>query len=62
MTPQEFKQKRKELNLTQKKLAKELGLSEINGDVYVRRVENGGCKPSNLFTKCFQLFFEKFSR
>ena len=56
LTPQQFKQKRKELNLTQKQLAKELGLSEKSGDVYIRKVENGRCEPSGLLLRCFDLF------
>jgi len=41
MTPQEFKQHRKSLNLTQNQLAKELGLSEKNGSRTIRRIESG---------------------
>jgi transcriptional regulator with XRE-family HTH domain len=56
MTPKQFKQTRKDLNLTQRQLAKELGLSEKNGDVYIRKVENGRCEPSGLLIKCFELY------
>tara|TARA_R110002126_G_scaffold83042_5_gene203056 strand:+ start:1306 stop:1491 length:186 start_codon:yes stop_codon:yes gene_type:complete len=59
MTPQQFKQTRKDLNLTQKQLAKELGLSEKNGDVYIRKVENGRCEPSELLIRCFELYCER---
>ena len=52
----QFKRVRKDLNLTQRQLAKELGLSEKNGDVYIRRVENGRCEPSGLLIKCFELY------
>ncbi len=58
MTPKQFKQARKDLNLTQRQLAKELGLSEKNGDVYIRKVENGGCEPSGLLIRCFELFLK----
>lgn len=56
MTPQQFKQTRKDLKLTQRQLAKELGLSEKNGDVYIRKVENGRCEPSGLLLKCFEFY------
>ena len=56
MNAQKFKQTRKDLNLTQRQLAKELGLSEKNGDVYIRKVENGRCEPSGLLIKCFELY------
>ena len=49
--PRRFKQTRKDLNLTQRQLAKELGLSEKNGDVYIRKVENGRCEPSGVFDR-----------
>ena len=39
MTPQQFKQTRKDLNLTQKQLAIKLGLSEKNGGNHIRRRE-----------------------
>jgi predicted transcriptional regulator len=56
MKPQDFKQSRKDLGLTQRQLAKELGLSEKNGGVYIRRVENGKCQPSGLLIRCFELY------
>ena len=56
MTPQEFKSNRKKLNLTQRRLAAELGLSKKNGDVYIRKVENGRGNPSGLLIKCFELY------
>ena len=58
MKPLQFKKIRKDLNLTQRQLAKELGLSEKNGDVYIRKVENGRCEPSGLLIKCFELYCE----
>ncbi len=57
MTPQQFKQTRKALNLTQRQLAKELGLAE-NGDVYIRKVENGRGEPSGLLLRCLELYVE----
>ena len=59
MTPQQFKQKRKELNLTQEQLANELGLSPKNGSRQIRGIESGERKPSNLLLRCFELLFEK---
>ena len=58
MTPQEFKQIRKELNLTQKQLAQELGLSK-NGRGYIVKIENGKSEPSGLLIRCLQLLKDK---
>ena len=58
MSPQEFKQNRQKLGLTQRQLARELGLAK-NGDVYIRKIENGRGNPSGLIIKCFELFIEK---
>lgn len=58
MTPEEFKQNRKKLNLTQRQLAKELGLAK-NGGSYIRKVESGRAYPSGLLIKCFQLLILK---
>ena len=55
MTPQEFKTIRKDLNLTQRQLANELGLSEKNGSNYIRKVENGKSQPSGLLIKAISL-------
>lgn len=57
MTPQQFKQKRKELNLSQKELANELGLATANGDRQIRGIETGSRKPSKLLVRCFELFY-----
>lgn len=54
MNPQQLKQTRKELGLTQRQLAKELGLAK-NGDVYIRKVENGRAEPSGLLLRCLEL-------
>lgn len=51
-----FKQKRKELNLTQRQLARELGLSEKNGDRYIRGIESGDREPSGLLLRCLELY------
>lgn len=59
MTPQEFKKKRKELGLTQKQLAKELGLSETTGDVHIRKIESGRSEPSGVLLKCLELYENK---
>lgn len=50
-----IKQIRKELKLTQRQLAKELGLAK-NGDVYIRKVENGRAEPSGLLLKALEMF------
>jgi transcriptional regulator with XRE-family HTH domain len=55
MTPEQFKQTRKDLNLTQRQLARELGLSEDNGDRYIRRIESGEKKPSGLLLRALYL-------
>lgn len=59
MDSQQFKQARKDLNLTQRQLAIKLGLSEKNGDVYIRKVENGRCELSGLLIRCFELYCER---
>lgn len=58
MKPEEFKQIRKDLNLTQRQLANELGLSEKNGNSYIRKVENGKSQPSGLLIKAISLLKE----
>ena len=55
-TPQEFKKKRKQLGLTQRQLARELGLSPKNGDVYIRKIELGKSEPSGLLLRCLELY------
>lgn len=57
MTPEQFKQTRKDLNLTQRQLASELGLSK-NGRVYIVKVENGKSEPSGLLLKALMLLKE----
>lgn len=57
MTPQEFKQIRKELNLTQRQLANELGLSK-NGKVYIMKIETGRSDPSGLLLRALMLLKE----
>ena len=56
MTPEQFKQKRKDLGLSQNQLSKELGLSEKTGDAYIRKIENGSREPSGLLLRCFILY------
>jgi transcriptional regulator with XRE-family HTH domain len=58
MNAQQFKQARKDLNLTQRQLAKELGLSEKNGDVYIRKVENNRANPSGLLIKALEMYYK----
>ena len=58
MKAKDFKQARKDLGLTQRKLAIELGLSVKNGGVYIRRVENGKQEPSGLLVKCFEFYIK----
>lgn len=49
-----IKQIRKELGLTQRQLANELGLAK-NGDVYIRKVENGKTEASGLLLKAIEM-------
>jgi DNA-binding XRE family transcriptional regulator len=53
MTPQQFKQARKKLNLTQAELASELGLAK-HGKTTIRRIE-AGANASGLLLRCFEL-------
>jgi predicted transcriptional regulator len=62
MIPQQFKKHRKDLNLTQSQLAKELGLSEKNGWNYIGMIERGVRKPSDSLIKLFELVIEKFNK
>ena len=55
MKSNRFKQTRKDLNLTQRQLAKELGLSEKNGDRYIRGIESGDREASGLLLRCLEL-------
>tara|TARA_R110002110_G_scaffold309030_1_gene522611 strand:+ start:317 stop:514 length:198 start_codon:yes stop_codon:yes gene_type:complete len=55
MNPQQFKQNRKDLKFTQKRLAEELGLSKKNGDVHVRKIESGNREASGVLIRCFEL-------
>ncbi len=54
MTPQEFKQHRKTLNLTQEELAEELGITQAS----VSRIETGVRKASKRLIKAFSLLIE----
>lgn len=55
MTPQEFKQIRKDLGETQKELAKNLGLSK-DGDVTIRRIESGRGNSSKILQTCLKYY------
>ena len=59
MTPQQFKQARKDLNLTQSQLAKKLGLSEKNGGDHIRRIENNKRNPSGSLIKAFEMLIKQ---
>ena len=52
-----LKEIRKELNLTQRQMAAELGLAK-NGDVYIRKVENGRAEPSGLLMRAVEMFYQ----
>ena len=54
MDSKQFKQHRKDLNLTQKQLADKLGLSPKNGRNYIRMMEKGKKEPSNVLLKLFE--------
>lgn len=53
-----IKETRKALGLTQRQLANELGLAK-NGDVYIRKIENGRAEPSGLLLKALELLCYK---
>ena len=53
-----IKKQREAYGMTQKEFAVALGLSETNGDRYIREVESGRKKPSGLFIRCLELFVE----
>lgn len=53
-----IKKQREAYGMTQKEFAVALGLSETNGDRYIREVESGRKKPSGLFLRCLELFVE----
>lgn len=53
MTPKQFKQHRKDLGLTQKQLASELGLAK-NGNQYIRMIEKGEREPSGVLIMGFE--------
>ena len=55
MDSKQFKQKRKDLNLTQRELAIKLGLSEKNGGNHIRRIENNKRNPSGSLLKALEL-------
>jgi transcriptional regulator with XRE-family HTH domain len=48
---------RKVLGLTQRQLAAELGLAK-NGDVYIRKVENGRAEPSGLLMRAVEMLYQ----
>jgi len=53
-----IKKQRLAYGMSQKEFAIALGLSETNGDRYIREVESGRKKPSGLFLRCLELFVE----
>lgn len=57
ITEMNIKQIRKELGLTQRQLADELGLAK-NGDVYIRKVENGKTEASGLLLKAAKMLYK----
>lgn len=52
-----LKKTRNQIGLTQRQLARELGLAK-NGDVYIRKVENGRADPSGLLIMCLKYYLE----
>ncbi len=56
MTPEEFKQHRKSLGLTQRELAAKLGLAK-NGGRTIRRIEAGE-NASGILIKCFRFLIK----
>lgn len=59
MDSKEFKQARKDLNLTQKQLAIKLGLSEKNGGNHIRRIENGKRNAGGPLLKALELLINQ---
>lgn len=59
MTPQEFKQHRKDLGLTQHQLADSLGLSSKNGRNYIRMIEKGKREPSDVLLGFLKLIIKE---
>ncbi len=59
MTLNEFKQHRKDLNLTQSQLADKLGLSPTNGRHYIRMIEKGKREPSGVLIGFFKLIIKE---
>jgi len=59
MTPKQFKQHRKDLNLTQSQLADKLGLSIKNGGNYIRMIENGKKEPSDVLLGFLELIIKE---
>jgi len=55
MNPEQFKQTRKKLNLTQKKLAEELGLQDAR---HIRYIESGQRELKGVLLKCFEYYCE----
>ena len=58
MNKEQFKQHRKDLNLTQTQLADELGLSYKNGRHYIRMIEKGKSEPSGVLIRCFEFLID----
>lgn len=52
-----LKKIRKELGLTQRQLANQLGLAK-NGDVYIRKIENGKTEASGLLLRAIEMLYE----
>lgn len=57
MTPNQFKQNREDLGLTQKQLASELRLAK-NGNQYIRMIEKGKKEPSGVLIRCFEFIIK----
>jgi len=55
----EIKELRRKYGMSQKKLADAVGLSKKNGDVTLRRLENGSTTqpPSTLLQRAIELYF-----
>jgi DNA-binding XRE family transcriptional regulator len=53
-----FKEMRNEIGMSQKDLARALGLKEGSGTRLIRKIENGTATPNGMLTKCFQYFYE----
>lgn len=59
MTPKQFKQHRKDLNLTQRELANKLRLKPKYGNQYITMIEKGKKVPSDVLIGFLELIIKE---